>query len=45
MVQEIICKKGRCEDANPSYLDECIDCDLSKSIEHELLKKEMKQLN
>ena len=38
MTRPIVCKTGRCKDAELEFLDECLDCTLAQQIEHDLLK-------
>jgi hypothetical protein len=39
MTEPVICHNGKCRYAyrNPEFLDECVDCDIVKQIEHDLL--------
>jgi len=43
MTEPIVCREGKCnyKDKRRKALDECIDCDLSEQIEHDLLRKEL----
>ena len=42
MTEPIVCRDGKCKYKKRQFLDECIDCDVVEQIEHELLKKELK---
>ena len=37
MSDQVRCHKGKCEEKEKNFLDECIDCNEVEEIEHELL--------
>jgi hypothetical protein len=42
MTEPIVCREGKCDYKDKrlvNALEDCIDCDLSEQIEHDLLKE------
>ena len=43
MTEPIVCRDGTCKYKKQGPLDECVDCNLAEQIEHDLLKKDLKE--
>ncbi len=41
MTEEIVCHNSKCKYKERHYLNECVDCELSEQIEHDLTRDKL----